>query len=1203
MYTNVSSAFTTKLAKPSRHFAARFKYNNTVLDFDIKSITMTIGTCGGSSFAVGCAFAGYIEVTMKYTDTLLEGKELALELGLLLDNGNYEYVPFGYWTVQKPTKNNDMMTFQAVDRMASKLSGDYETSLTYPATIANVISELATKTGLTINCSLQTSNTLAVKIDGVTNRGALAIIAATLLGNAWIDRSGNVQITKTTTTTPVVLNYDYVKTQPQTDEEPTVIGGVKVYTVSGSRDTWIERGSGTTVEVSDVYMTSTILDSVKNNVIGLTYNGGEVSFMGNPLLDPSDAVRFNNAYTVPCMEIVHVFDGGLLTTVTAPGKFEATDSTIQVGAITEELSRRAQETASAQATADEALSIATNVSQDFADAVLRIDGDIFDLQNQIDGNITTWFYAVDPTTSNPPASSWTTTDEKNNHLGDLYYNTESGYAWRWMKTNNVFSWGRISDSDIAEALAVAQTAQDTADGKRRVFYTTPTPPYDKGDLWVQGSTGDIKYCNTARSSGSYNSSDWVLASKYTDDTAANAAQLTADSATQTANNAVTLANGKNKTFFQDTAPSSGMVAGDLWFDTDGGNAIYEYKVTNNVGTWTLRQLGQGSIVAGSITGNEIYGNTLSAIFLDAGEITAGILRSSDYSYTSGNTYTTAGMIIDLNNKIIRTPKTAILSDGTIHANNGVFTGEVNSTYGTIGGFTISATSLSATGVSINSYESGGAYIVMSDTNALLNITPYHIGYYSEQVSSTSALADVGCTNGLWGTVRVAEISSTNGNELNYISLGRGSIDVVDLGTSNAYVLVRNSVGTLTMRADSNGNYGLIGTVGSSTEWLLRYDSYNARAEIPHTLKITGDADISGTTRIINGSLGVNKTSGTDGNAGFWANSAGNIYLTGGTNAGSVIYFYYNKATSATSNITETASGRLTASNTFNAATIGSGKKTSYNDGNAGVWLQAGGVIDISNAAGGGIQWHYANSSSVTSNIIETASGVLTTSGSFVATGVGVNKTSGQDGNAGFWANSAGNVFLTGSTSAGSTIYFYFNKATSSTSYISETVSGVLKSSAYFEAKDYSGSIRRVITSYSTDGQRIAGIGCDSTKLYVTGQHGTTGSTYSSKNITFSSSDIRLKKNVKPSTVAALALIDKIKVREFDWTDDREDKHQIIGMIADELEKIDPRFAVGGGFDENGLMSIKSVDTFYLVGYLVKAVQELSAKVKTLEKGA
>ena len=77
----------------------------------------------------------------------------------------------------------------------------------------------------------------------------------------------------------------------------------------------------------------------------------------------------------------------------------------------------------------------------------------------------------------------------------------------------------IADTATVKALAIAGKAQDTADGKRRVFVEIPFTPYNVGDLWVQGETGDIMRCAVERLSGEYAESDWVKASKYTDDSA------------------------------------------------------------------------------------------------------------------------------------------------------------------------------------------------------------------------------------------------------------------------------------------------------------------------------------------------------------------------------------------------------------------------------------------------------------------------------------------------------------------------------------------------------------------------------------------------------------------------------------------------------------------------------------------------------------
>ena len=143
--------------------------------------------------------------------------------------------------------------------------------------------------------------------------------------------------------------------------------------------------------------------------------------------------------------------------------------------------------------------------------------DISNLQDQVDGNISTWFFSGIPTLENSPAVDWTTEEEKTNHLGDLYYDKDTGYAYRFSLENNVYSWLKLTDSDVTEALALANAAQDTADSKRRVFVTTPTPPYDVGDIWFKDNA-DLYRCRASRSSGEYSEVDWIIATKYTDDT-------------------------------------------------------------------------------------------------------------------------------------------------------------------------------------------------------------------------------------------------------------------------------------------------------------------------------------------------------------------------------------------------------------------------------------------------------------------------------------------------------------------------------------------------------------------------------------------------------------------------------------------------------------------------------------------------------------
>ena len=159
--------------------------------------------------------------------------------------------------------------------------------------------------------------------------------------------------------------------------------------------------------------------------------------------------------------------------------------------------------------------IAKESTKNYVDAVV---GDkIKDINTQ-------YFDSYDPTLTNKPASDWTDTDTKDKHLDDIFYNTNTKKMFRFVKIDGVYSWENFDDPDIKAAFDAASTAQDTADGKRRVFLTTPKPPYDEGDMWVTSTTdgkGEIKICKTSRQSG-VSSADWISPSYVDSDDVDNA---------------------------------------------------------------------------------------------------------------------------------------------------------------------------------------------------------------------------------------------------------------------------------------------------------------------------------------------------------------------------------------------------------------------------------------------------------------------------------------------------------------------------------------------------------------------------------------------------------------------------------------------------------------------------------------------------------
>lgn len=190
-----------------------------------------------------------------------------------------------------------------------------------------------------------------------------------------------------------------------------------------------------------------------------------------------------------------------------------------------------------------------------------------------------------------------------------------------------------------------------------------------------------------------------------------------------------------------------------------------------------------------------------------------------------------------------------------------------------------------------------------------------------------------------------------------------------------------------------------------------------------------------------------------------------------------------------------------------------------------------------------------------------------------------------------------NITVAGNITANGDYLYVKNPLTKDTTF--SVLNGVVKS------RDWNSTLRTPIGSDETDGERISYIGSHtntSGTYYITvgGQwSGKAGESFAGHNIYANTSDIRLKTNISNTKITALPVIKQIKVRQFDWK--QTNIHQDIGVVADELEKLDSNFTVGGGYNTDGSINIKSVNTFHLTTYLIKAVQELSNEVSSLKQ--
>lgn len=250
--------------------------------------------------------------------------------------------------------------------------------------------------------------------------------------------------------------------------------------------------------------------------------------------------------------------------------------------------------------------------------------DIGNIQNQIDGKIETFRQETDPSTA------WTTAEDKKKHIGDLWYNTA---------TNETFMYNGTGWSPVAGT--VPDEVWGKIDSKCQIFTAQPKPPYNKGDLWFVGSSGDILTCTTARKDGeSYVETDWTKQNKYTDDTTAN-----------------TIKNGILKSTYID---SQWVIAPNI----KGGQLL----ISNKSGTISAQITSEGKLIAKE---GEFSGKIVST----SGEI--GGFNIDNYSLWSGqNMLGGSGVYISPKYGISCNSSFQVTTGGKLTATDADITGDI-----------------------------------------------------------------------------------------------------------------------------------------------------------------------------------------------------------------------------------------------------------------------------------------------------------------------------------------------------------------------------------------------------------------------------------------------------------------------------------------------------------------------------------------------
>ena len=391
-----SEVFNGEILKTSRRFKARITTGEKIFQDEILTMTINLGSCGDTAFSFGTVFSSYAEIVLADTGQFLAGQELFIEIGLYLQDNTIEYVPLGYFTASSEniSKTQGKISLKAADRF-SICQSPYKARISYPAKIGDVLNDISAQTGIVIATSLNVSGTINKMPSNTTCLDLLGDIAGLLGGFCCVDRAGIVRINSfPSTVTREVL--EQITMEHSFEEGVYKVGKISV-SVGDDADTVYtdSDGLGNGIAVENPYITQPLFDSLKNKLIGYMYHPGTLSFLGDPRLDATDMISIaidGETKTVPCMNIVHDFDGGLTTTVTAPGRSASDEQLkgplqIQVekarkaaeqakikANLAEEVSNQAKQQAeNAKSAADEALTSASEAQTKADNAVSNVD--------------------------------------------------------------------------------------------------------------------------------------------------------------------------------------------------------------------------------------------------------------------------------------------------------------------------------------------------------------------------------------------------------------------------------------------------------------------------------------------------------------------------------------------------------------------------------------------------------------------------------------------------------------------------------------------------------------------------------------------------------------------------------------------------------------------------------------------------------------
>lgn len=312
MYTNVSDEFKTALNSAEPVYCCKLDFGSVAVN-DMFSVSYSGGSCSDSIAPGGTVIANAKVELSVLPATVRKGSTCTLYFGV-----NGEYAPQGVFAVKKIEKSGERLSVTLEDNMAKTEKG-YFSSLTYPSTTLKILSEIATKCGVSFDTSELTAVAVKDKPEGYTCREIIGHIAGLYGRFAVCDRTGKIIFKWFDNTVQLSENcYD----TPTLATDDITVGRV----VCGD----FTAGTGTAITYDCLFMTQAQLNAVQKLLNGFKYRTGEIPLrLGNMLIDAWDTASITyggETIAIPVATISMTFNGGLSMTIEAPAEEQSADN-------------------------------------------------------------------------------------------------------------------------------------------------------------------------------------------------------------------------------------------------------------------------------------------------------------------------------------------------------------------------------------------------------------------------------------------------------------------------------------------------------------------------------------------------------------------------------------------------------------------------------------------------------------------------------------------------------------------------------------------------------------------------------------------------------------------------------------------------------------------------------------------------------------